>query len=130
MTYPSFLPRPVLDGYAIDPVDPVVRTDMEAGPIRRRRRSTNPPTRLNVSWVFSSLQMSVFEAWHKHSLQDGAAAFACPLVNGSGLQTWENVSFATMWKAVPEGPDVWRVTATLEAAERPVMSADALAGYL
>lgn len=130
MSYPASLPAPAADGFSLQPVDPVIRTDFEAGPVRTRRRYTNAPTRVSVSWVLNRLQMAVFESWHRHTLSDGAAAFDCPLDNGQGVTTWGNVRFAEMWRAQRLGPNAWRVTATLEAAERPVMSAGDLAGYL
>ena len=130
MTYPAALPAPAAEGYGIEPIDPVIRTDMDAGPIRARRRYTNAPSRVSVTWVLTRQQFAVFEAWHKHTLQDGAASFSCPMDNGQGVTTWSGVRFAEMWKAQRLSPNSWRVQATLEAESRPTMSAEDLAGYL
>ena len=130
MTYPSTLPAPSIEGFALEPLDPVIRTDMEAGPQRSRRRYTVAPTGISATWVLTLLQFSIFEAWHRHTLADGSVAFSCPLANGQGNTTWSDVKFADMWKAQRLSPNAWRVTARLEASTRPVMSEVELAGYL
>lgn len=130
MSYPATLPAPSIEGFSLEPLDPVIRTDMEAGPQRRRRRYTSAPTGIGATWVLTRLQFSVFEAWHRHTLLDGSVSFSCPLANGQGVTTWADVQFAEMWKAQRLAPNAWRVTARLECPNRPVMSAEDLAGYL
>ena len=45
INFPKTLPYPTVQGYAIKPGEAIVRTEMEAGPARQRRRYTQTPSR-------------------------------------------------------------------------------------
>jgi hypothetical protein len=62
-TWPSTLPAPAYDGYALSPVDPGIRTDMESGAARTRTRTKNRNDKINVAWEFSDAQMAIFRTW-------------------------------------------------------------------
>ena len=65
-TWPTTLPRPLVAGYAIAPVDANVRTDMEAGTPRVRRRSAARNDQVSVTWRFSDVQMAGLVRWRLH----------------------------------------------------------------
>lgn len=128
-TWPSTLPKPTRDGYTLEPVDPNLRTDMEAGPSRFRRRFTATPTDNKVRFRFTRLQFEIFEAWWTHEISDGALWFTMPIYNGKGEGTTE-AHFVGTWKADFAGPNSVSVTAALEWRTRPIMTAAELAPYL
>ncbi len=66
-SWPSILPRPLVSGYAINPADQTLRTDMEAGAARVRRRSRARLDMIDVSWKFTDAQMAVFREWFDNS---------------------------------------------------------------
>ena len=118
--WPTTLPAPRVPGYALNPVDPVVRTNMESGPARTRRRFTQAPTFIPVSFQFTESQFAIFEKFHAADLYDGAAWFDnIPLVNGQGVTNY-TARFKGSWKAQPRGNKYWLVTATLEVKTRPL----------
>ncbi len=43
IVWPDTLPLPTVQGYAVQPEDAILRTEMEAGLARQRRRFTNVP---------------------------------------------------------------------------------------
>jgi hypothetical protein len=75
-SWPSSLPSPLANGYAIKPVDQSIRTNMEVGAARVRRRSFARNDKVPVSWLFSDDQMAIFRAWFENG-STGAAGGAC-----------------------------------------------------
>lgn len=116
-TWPTTLPGPISEGYGISPVDPVVRTDMEVGAPRARRRSHARNDRVEVTWFFSEDEFQTFRDWFDDGAAGaaaGAAWFYVDLkIGGGGMETVE-ARFSGIWKAGYVPSDHWRVTATLE----------------
>lgn len=114
--WPSALPLPKLDGYALDPMDQTVRTDMEFGAARVRRRSKVRNDKLAVSWIFNAAQMAIFRAWFESDTQcaGGAAWFDIVVNTGDGATTSKVCRFSGPWKASLVGANFWIVSATLE----------------
>jgi hypothetical protein len=115
-TWPATLPGPVLDGYALDPIDQTIRTDMEFGAARTRRRSTAQNDKLAVSWIFTRAQMAAFRIWFADSAQaaGGSAWFDIVVDTGEGASASQTCKFAGPWKGSLRGGGIWSVTATLE----------------
>lgn len=124
-TWPANLPAPLRRGYEINPEDPILRTQMDAGPDRVRRRFTAIPSRIPVSWRFTEAQFALFEAWHKLEALDGAAWFTVSLSNGLGFQAVE-AQFTKPPKKVLLGGANWEVSAELEVRALPVMTQEYL----
>ena len=125
LTWPDILPKPTFDGYGLEPMDAVLRTEMEAGPARQRRRFTHVPTRIAVRWRFSANQMAIFESWFVHKAEAGAVWFEMELLSGQGLVVHEARFFGSgsnPYKAIPYRSGHWLVTSSLEVRERPIMS--------
>lgn len=85
-TWPTTLPLPNASGYAVSPVDPAVRTDMEAGAARVRRRTRARNDRVTVSWTFSDLQLGLYRDWFDDTAgaAGGSAWFSVSLALGGG----------------------------------------------
>lgn len=121
--FPAGLPCALKNGYGLDHVSPLARTDMESGRARQRRRFTSVPSTASVSWYFNDPQAAAFEAWFRDSINDGADWFNCNLKSPVGEKPYA-CRFTDMYK----GPEVigarhWKITATLEIWERPIMPA-------
>ena len=97
INFPKTLPYPTVQGYAIKPGEAIVRTEMEAGPARQRRRYTQTPSRITVKWIFNLEQFAVFEAWYKYYAQEGGEWFYITL---------------------------WEISSELEIRDRPTLSED------
>ena len=61
--YPSTLPAPLVSGYTLSPVDQTVRTDMEVGAARVRRRTRARNDLIDVSFLLTAAQMDEFREW-------------------------------------------------------------------
>lgn len=129
LSWPTRLPLPTYDGYALEPESSVTRTDVESGPARQRRRFTQTPTRIPVRWRFQDVDFATFEAWFRLKLADGADWFAISLLGGIGIAAHE-ARFVGQgnapYKAAPSRGGVWIVTSVLEIRERPMLDKGAL----
>lgn len=123
--YPSDLPWPVRDGYDTNHVSPFTRTNMESGRARQRRKFSSVPSVVSVTWIFNGdNQAAAFELWFRQNIHDGADWFNCPLKTPVGEKQYV-CRFTDMYR----GPTLiglcaWRVTATLEVWERPLLPPD------
>lgn len=121
--YPADLPDPLRDGYGLNHISPFRRTPMESGRSRSRRTFTNVPSHADVSWFFTESQAAAFEAWFRDSIHDGADWFNCTLRSPIGVKPYV-CQFVDMYRGpILVGVNYWRITATLELRERPIMPA-------
>tara|TARA_B100000700_G_scaffold189815_1_gene209166 strand:- start:36821 stop:37183 length:363 start_codon:yes stop_codon:yes gene_type:complete len=79
-TWPPNLPdRPDASGYSEKPTSQVVRSSMEAGPAKVRRRFTAAPTDMTLRYDLLSREgVDTFEAFFNNDLAGGALAFDFP----------------------------------------------------
>jgi len=126
ITWPATLPLPTIEGYSLRPSETILRTEMEAGPARQRRRFTQAPTRIAVRWLMRREQFAVFEAWYRWRAKEGGQWFQIDLLGGVGLTTHE-ARFTRQFDARLKGGILWEITSELEIRERPTLSEDALA---
>ncbi len=125
ITWPATLPLPTIDGYGVHPGEAILRTEMEAGPARQRRRYTQVPSRISVRWVLRRDQFALFEAWYRWQAKEGGEWFTIDLLGGLGLVGHE-ARFTRQFNARLINGTRWEVTSELEIRERPVLTEDAL----
>ena len=76
VTWPVGLPQLVaVDGYGESPPDTVLRTKMDVGPAKIRRRSTAGIRPLSVQLDLDATQVAALDAFYLGTLQGGALAF-------------------------------------------------------
>lgn len=120
-TWPTTLPRPTVDAYALTLGDPVARTAIGTGRRQARERFARPGTEIAVRWVFSEVELAVFEAWYRYIARDGAAWFDCELADGQGVVTW-GAQFAEKWRLAAGAGLSYAVSAKLWVRARPVVA--------
>lgn len=125
ITWPTTLPLPTIEGYGVHPGEAILRTEMEAGPARQRRRFTSVPSRISVRWLFRRQQFALFEAWYRWHAKEGGEWFEIDLLGGLGLVAHE-ARFARQFEARVRGGVLWEVTSELEVRERPTLSEGAM----
>ena len=126
VSWPATLPLPTVEGYGIRPGEAILRTEMEAGPARQRKRFTQVPTRIAVRWLMRREQFALFEAWYRWHAREGGEWFEIPLLGGVGLTAHE-ARFTRQFEARLKGGVLWEIASELEIRERPTLSEDALA---
>jgi len=76
ITWPELLPATLLiDGLSKQPQSSVIRTAMDAGPKKARRRYTARTVKFSGRQVFDSLELAVFEQFYQFVLADGVLRF-------------------------------------------------------
>lgn len=65
--WPDTLPTPTGPDYALEPHDPFLRTDMEAGEARQRRITRAERDHVTASWILDPDEIVAFRAWFADS---------------------------------------------------------------
>lgn len=114
--YPSTLPKPITRGFQLQAGDMTVRTDMEVGAARVRRRTAARNDRLNVSMLFNDSQMAAFRTWFEQPTEadGGAAWFDVTIPSGDGGATALEARFVGAYQATAGGALTWQVSAQWE----------------
>ncbi|MAS87215.1 MAG: hypothetical protein CMH30_04470 [Micavibrio sp.] len=121
ITWPSTLPLPTVQGYGVQPGEAILRTEMEAGLARQRRRFTDVPTKVSVRWIMRRDQYAIFEGWYRWHAREGASWFAITLLGGLGLLEQEARFTRQFSSRLLAGGTLWEITSELEIRERPVL---------
>ncbi|WP_324710397.1 hypothetical protein [Pseudomonas citronellolis] len=120
--YPEDLPFPQRSGYGFTPVSPLLRSELQSGRARQRRRFTSTPTVGSFTWLLSDTQAVLFEAWFKEVLLDGSQWFECPLKAPMGKKAYVARFMDIYSGPVLFGRSHWQYSANLELRERPVLT--------
>lgn len=121
--WPEILPLPTIDSYGISPSDAIIRTEMEQGPARQRRRFTDTPTKITVRWIMTPYQYTIFDGWYCWKAEEGGSWFSIRLLLGLGLIE-QQARFISQYEAKLIGNTRWEITAMLEIKQRSVLSRD------
>jgi len=74
--YPEILPAELLaDGFSKQPQSNVIRTAMDAGPKKARRRYTARTVKYSGKQIFDLSELMVFEQFYQNVLFDGVLRF-------------------------------------------------------
>lgn len=123
--YPDLLPPFLIDSYGYDEDNDLIRTDMEAGPARVRKRATQTPTVFSVSSKMTYTQLKIFESWIRYKINGGVEWFTVKLDTGSGLV--EHMGRYVGKCSVRHGGALtWVVSGKIEVEELLVMSEEDL----
>lgn len=113
--WPNTLPKPT-PSYGINPVDQTVRTEMEGGAPRVRRRTSARNDHVSVVWVMSDAQLAIFRAWFDDASQaaGGASWFTIHLAIGTTGLVSTTARFVNAYKVSHLNMLNWTVAADLE----------------
>ncbi len=104
-------------GYGLTPDDALIRTDMDNGIQRLRRRNTVSLDTIKVKWLLTAWQMQYFRTWYVAELNHGCKWFA--LLVPSAFETdpcnitAKQCRFVAPWSAVKQNR-YWEVSADLK----------------
>ena len=114
--WPSLLGNPQFSGYDLESTDPTVRTDMDSGPARVRRRFTSSPDNVSLRFVFNETQMATFRSFWETGFLNGAAWVSMPIKTGvsAGLMPKECRPLTGSFKASPASRTQWVVEFMVE----------------
>jgi len=111
ISYPVNMPLPLVSGYNNTDAKKIDVVTVVKGAPRFELVSDAGNAVFNCTWLFTPLQMKVFDGWFKHDLNLGEMSFDMSLKVGSGLMSHE-FTFIKNYKSVTRGRK-WKVTASL-----------------
>jgi len=114
--FDSSLPNPQANGYKINPIDQTIRTDMEVGASRSRRRTAVRQDKVALSWLLTDAQLTTFRTWFDDSTKaaGGAAWFTINIPVGATGLTNKTVKFVGAPTEEYQDGFYWKVSATIE----------------
>lgn len=118
-TWPDSLGVPQLSGYGLETEDVTVRTSMESGPARVRRRYTAGPDAIQLKFIFDAAQMATFRAFWDADWAQGSAWVDLPVSDGrsSGLVIKPARPNPAKFKATPLGALKWAIDFSVEVRD-------------
>lgn len=116
--YPQILPTPLISGYSYQDKNKFIRTKVDEGLARQRRRFTKTPTLVQANILLLRSQLSYFESWYFNEIDSGASFFELRLSLGGYVRT-VNARFTEEYKIKSES-DKFRLSAKLEIEEKPI----------
>jgi len=109
--WPETLPQePLIEEFTGTIQDTVIRTSMDAGPEKMRRRFTATSEYYAVSWVMTKTQFTTFRDFFTNTIAGGSEEFEMnhPITGETAL-----VRFRKPYRFVPIGAH-WKVSAEIE----------------
>ena len=122
-TWPStILPAPSVS-FSGSSDDAVIKTKMDSGRTRTRRRFTRQVSKYRVQWQMTDFQFGMFQSWVKNLISGGADAFYISLPTGgealkSVLAKFSDGTYSFSHKGILN----WDVSAVLEVEEPDIWS--------
>ena len=83
--WPGWMPTPVRAGYAYEPIDRTIKTDMDIGTVRRVEFDTDE-TKLVCSLDLNREQLAWFEVFERDILRQGTIWFSMPIYISGEIQ--------------------------------------------
>jgi len=74
-TFPDTLPAPLANSFQEQPANNIVRTQMDVGPAKVRRRTTANVRSISVAYVLSEAQLQTLETFFLTDAAGGALSF-------------------------------------------------------
>jgi hypothetical protein len=112
-TWPTTLPSPT-SGFSIAPVDQTIRTDMEVGSARVRRRTSARNDMMTTTWLMTNDQVAIFRTWFTTTINGGVTWFTVSLPVGSTVYSSVNARFKGPYTIDHVGGIYWKINGTLE----------------
>ena len=110
--WPSSLPSmPLSDGFSEIVPDNIIRTNMDTGASKIRRRTTASPRLLNVSYLLSKADINVLDDFYLTTLKSGSLIFS---YNHPRTNISENVRFLKKPEYISTNGEYFKVNISLE----------------
>lgn len=125
-TFPATLPSPRAEGYTLSVPRHGLRSTIEAGEVRVRRRTAPRNGQAAASWSLSTSELAAFRAW---AIGDGLDWCDITLAGPMGTETM-SARLAGAWSARLAAPGTWTVSATLDIRQINLLDGEYLTAHL
>lgn len=114
--FPEDLPNPS-QSYKLGITNRVMRTKMDSGRIRQRRRSTESVNAISVKWEMTDEEFQLFESFCFFSLDGANSWFEAKILTGGGIVTSVVRFQGGKYDATYQSHLHWVVTAKLDVQD-------------
>ena len=115
--WPGAIPNPQL-GFGVTDSTAVVRTKMDSGRTRQRKRFTRDFRTMSASWKLSDVEYGYFQSIYRYALNSGTDWFTMNLPMGDGLKPYTVRFVANSYSAKQDEATLyWTVNANLETED-------------
>jgi len=111
-TWPVTLPTQPNGDFSETPPDLLLRSEMDAGPDKVRKRYTAGVREFEVEYKFLPEQMDIWEAFYEDDLDDGANSFTWPHPRKASTNITVRLKGVPTYKHL--GGGVYRMNMTME----------------
>ena len=111
-TFPTTLPKPTQSDYQENRQSQLIRSQMDTGPAKIRRRFTANSAEYSVSWEFTGSQLSTFETFFNSTIDGGSVEFTWVQPRTDASVTARFVD--GVYSVSSLGHDLYRVSSKLE----------------
>lgn len=128
LSWPASLPAyPMLASYVSKADSGIIRTQMESGLARQRKRPGTPTSRVTVQWAMTGSQAALMKAWAVEKAANGAAWFNINLNLDNGVRSFEarftaDLTYRLQSASAIDGQQRWVVSAEIEVKDLPPVS--------
>lgn len=119
--WPATLPKQPQKGYSESIGANIIRSPMDAGPAKQRRRSAKP-AELDVSWILTTQQLADLDLFIETKIGNGVNRFKFPhprISTYATPSTWKDVRIVPqnqgeLYRLQYLAPGFWQVSSKLE----------------
>lgn len=132
LSWPAELPQaPLLASYSVKADSGIIRTPMDSGLARQRKRFSTPTSRVPVAWHMNGPQVALFKSWLVHRAANGGAWFNINMRLDDGDREVEarfvaDATYKLIGRGWMSGVEKWMVSAELEIKDGPPLSSEVL----
>ncbi len=110
-SWPGTLPNPIADGYQEIMADNIIRTKMEVGLAKVRKRSTAAPVRFQLAYNMTAAQVTTLETFFNTTINGGVDQFSMANPRTAASENWRMISPPQV--TISSAPN-YRVVVTME----------------
>lgn len=112
-TWPATLPQePIPDSLKETPPNLLIRTEMDAGPAKVRKRFSAGVRLFEAEYMFTQTEMAIWEVFYENQIGNGALSFTFPHPRKWGTTITARLRDVPQYKHL--GVGVFRLTLNLE----------------
>lgn len=113
--WPLVFPCPLLSGFSGKTPNNLIRSDMDTGPAKVRRRGGAKPRQVQASYMLSREQLSILSVFVGETIADGAVCFDWPHPTlGRYVRARMVGGSDGLYSVSPVSPELWQVPLTIE----------------
>ncbi|MBB1329454.1 hypothetical protein H5087_08855 [Pseudoalteromonas sp. SR43-7] len=128
--YPKDLKLPLVSTHSLAQQSNLLRTDMQSGRARQRKRFQSVPTTMGATWKLNEYQAQILEGFVTHGTNDAVNWFLMPIRTPEGLIEHEVRFKQSPLEACSFNGGFWNYSTNIEIKKRQVVSEETMVNLI